>query len=138
MLSEYRRTGGDLGNVASATSYLNARKPSGVGRINEVICGALIKQMGAIPFKAMTPDVPPVVETAPIIIAANTVTLPEVMPQKPVAVYFESPPLPETPKPAEPEPAPAQNRDPVVVAPSNESVTPPKKSLLNKLKFWKK
>jgi len=145
ILADYWRKGGSMCNAAAATVYVNAHKPAGIGRINEVICRALMKEMitkriQPKPVNPVITDTPPaaIIEPAPHVIASNTVTFPEVMPAKPVAVYHEAPETPEAPATPEPEPAPVQIKDPAVIAQTREVVPPPKKSLWNKLKFWKK
>jgi len=155
LLAEYRHKGGDLGNVAAASVYINAHKPAGVGRVNEVICAAIIKQMGvkaAPPAKPAKPmlDATPLVEPppAPVVIATRTVVFPEAMPAKPVAVYFEAPPsLPEPeyaygepplpPVPIEPsKPIEKKQPDPVEVTPATPLIV--KARWMERMKFWKK
>ena len=144
LLAEYRHKGGDLGNVAAASVYINAHKPAGVGRVNEVICAAIVKQMGvkaAPPAKPAKPmlDVTPLVEPAPapVVIATRTVVFPEAMPAKPVAVYFEAPPAaPEPPAPAPPKPIENKQPDPAEVAPTAPLIA--KARWMDRLKFWKK
>lgn len=154
LLADYKAAGGDITNIAAATAYLNARKPAGMGRVTAVICEAVNKQTGApAPAQAppMTQDAPPaVVEAAPpVVIASQTVTFPEVMRDKPEAVYHEAvatlpepeyaygePPMP--PVPYDP-PVEKKQPDPVALSSAaSEVIIPPKKSLLGRLKFWGK
>ena len=131
LLAEYRLKGGDLGNLGAATTYLNTHKPAGTGRVNEVICGALVRRMGVpVAFASKpTPAPPPApVEPAPVVVASQTVTFPEVMLQEPVAVY-EAPPAPPEPQPL-PESGQVPMRNPVV-----ETKKP---SLFDRMKFWRK
>jgi len=154
LLAEYRLKGGDLGDVAAATVYINLHKPAGIGRVNEVICGAIVRQMGIAPTPAAKPakamlDTPPApasvhhitpgktwprITSEPKVIAAKTVSFPAAMRGTPVALYSE--------KPAEPVPKPAAAHvPPADIAPPPERIQAPKPkptSFLERLKFWKR
>lgn len=140
LLSNYVAEGGDVNDLVAATDYINQHKPPGCGRAKPVITHAIFRLMGQQPTSPKPAKTMLYAEPAPAshIIASKTVTFPEVMPAKPVAVYRETASTPETPAAPEPEPAPVQIKDPATTAQTREDVTPPKKSLWNKLKFWKK
>lgn len=149
VLADYRQQGGDLGDVAAATAYVQLHKPIGVGQVNEVICMAVLKQMGltAILPKPMLTEAPPaVVEPAPAIAASEIITIPE------IKVYNEAPAIPEpecafveppaSPVPFDPpKPVDDKQADPVEPVPTKTPVppaTPVQTSWLSKLMFWKK
>lgn len=136
LLTEYINEGGNVNDLEAAAAYCELHKPEGSGRVNPVIAQAILRLMGHRPTpQTMLTETPPAVieaAPAPIVIATATVKLPEVMQEKPVAVFRETAPESE---PVPDKPAPVQKpQDPVEVSPSTPK---PQKGWLNKLKFWK-
>lgn len=68
LILNYMLASGDPNDVNSIIVYVTAHKPSGTGRVNEVIVRAILKQLGITPTKTqpMIESPPPAaIETAP-------------------------------------------------------------------------
>jgi hypothetical protein len=71
LIIAYQLEGGNTADIAAIVVYITAKKPSGIGRVNEVIVRAVLKQLGtpapAQPDKNMfeaTPTPPAIVQAA--------------------------------------------------------------------------
>jgi hypothetical protein len=144
LLIRYQLSGGDMSDIGSMVVYVTATKPPGVGRVNEVIVQALLKQLGeqAAPPISITPaQTPktPMIEAPPAIVESVETFEPVVNydfgeplmpPVRVEALATASQPLPAPEKPHQtPETSPAE------VSPAAQAP----KGFWNKIKakWWK-
>jgi hypothetical protein len=144
LIIAYQLEGGNPADIAAVVVYVTAKKPAGIGRVNEVIVRAILKQLGVTIAKSqpMTEVPPPaIVETAPIVVDTSSLVSVD-----PVAAYdFGEPTLPPMVVPSDAEPVvPLKAPDkaditpeavPVEVAPNAQAP----KGFWSKVrsKFWK-
>jgi hypothetical protein len=145
LIIRYQLSGGDVSDIGSIVVYVTATKPPGVGRVNEVIIRAMLKQMGDVcaqPAASITqlqPPKTPMLEAPPAIIESVETFEPVVNydfgeplmpPVRIEALITTSQPLPAPEKPHQ---TPESN--PVEVAPTAQAP----KGFWNKIKakWWK-
>ncbi len=72
LVVDYLKTGASTDDIGAVVAYINEHKPAGIGRVNEVICAAILQQI-------KTPD--------KISISQATITMPEKERERPLAIY---------------------------------------------------